>query len=576
MNGPKNRQLLNLTVAGVFWLSAAIGARGQVAEANATNDTGAVTSSNAIKLEDSESTSQTNTVSATEAQAGAGVPGGQPAVRHDQEVTMGSDVLVKPGQTVEKLVVIGGSAKVQGKVRGDVVVIRGNLDVQGEIGGDAVIVLGGATLHTNATVSGDTVTVLGSLKVDNHATIKGDAVAVCGKVDAAPEASIHGDVVPINPGGLFSAPNWLTQWFSQCAFKLRPLATQVGWVWGLAGVFFLFYLVVAAIFTAPVRATVEELTRRPATAFMMGLLTLLLFPLVSIILMVTGLGLFVVPFVLAAVFLAAVFGKVALFEWVGLGLGHRFGSGTFPKPLAAFVLGFVVITVLYLVPVLGLLTWGLTGIWGLGGGVMAAFGGLRREMPEKPASPAASTAPSYPPPVMMAAEPVAAGGANANLSSGSGSGAGAEAAPSQAAGPGPASVALQPSVPDVLAYPKASFWERMGAAFLDIILVSILGGIVHVAPLGFLVALAYFAGMWAWKGTTIGGTVLGLKVVRLDGQPVTFSVALVRALAAAFSALVLFLGFLWIAWDKDKQGWHDRIAGTVVLKLPRGMPLVCL
>jgi uncharacterized RDD family membrane protein YckC len=116
----------------------------------------------------------------------------------------------------------------------------------------------------------------------------------------------------------------------------------------------------------------------------------------------------------------------------------------------------------------------------------------------------------------------------------------------------------------------------MGAGFLDILLVSILGSFVHHGPLGFLIALAYFTGMWTWKGTTIGGIVLGLKVVRTDGQPVTFAVALVRALAAAFSIVVLFLGFLWIAWDSEKQGWHDKIAGTVVLKLPRGTPLVCL
>jgi uncharacterized RDD family membrane protein YckC len=72
----------------------------------------------------------------------------------------------------------------------------------------------------------------------------------------------------------------------------------------------------------------------------------------------------------------------------------------------------------------------------------------------------------------------------------------------------------------------------------------------------------------------VGGIVLGLKVVRVDGQPVTFAVALVRALAAGFSVIVLFLGFLWIAWDREKQGWHDRIAGTVVLRLPRGTPLI--
>ena len=116
----------------------------------------------------------------------------------------------------------------------------------------------------------------------------------------------------------------------------------------------------------------------------------------------------------------------------------------------------------------------------------------------------------------------------------------------------------------------------MGAAFLDVVLVAILSNVVGGAPLGFLVALAYFAGMWAWKGTTVGGIVLNLKVVRLDDQPVTITVGLVRALAAAFSAVVFFLGFLWIAWDKEKQSWHDKIAGTVVVRLPRGMPLVCL
>ena len=114
----------------------------------------------------------------------------------------------------------------------------------------------------------------------------------------------------------------------------------------------------------------------------------------------------------------------------------------------------------------------------------------------------------------------------------------------------------------------------MGAAFLDAVLIGISGAVV--GPLFPLVALAYFSAMWAWKGTTIGGIVLGLKVVRFDGQPVTFAVALVRSLAAAFSIVVLFLGILWIAWDAEKQGWHDKIAGTVVLKLPRGTPLVCI
>jgi len=132
------------------------------------------------------------------------------------------------------------------------------------------------------------------------------------------------------------------------------------------------------------------------------------------------------------------------------------------------------------------------------------------------------------------------------------------------------------NIPEAFAYPRASFWERMGAGFLDVVLVGFLMGVLHKPPLGFLASLAYFAGMWAWKGTTVGGVVLGLKVVRLDGYPVTFLVPIVRALAAAFSIVVFFLGFLWIVWDREKQGWHDKIAGTVVIRLPKGAPLVML
>lgn len=125
----------------------------------------------------------------------------------------------------------------------------------------------------------------------------------------------------------------------------------------------------------------------------------------------------------------------------------------------------------------------------------------------------------------------------------------------------------------------------MGAIFLDVVVVSVLMVMIHALPplrslrplpFGFFVALAYFAGMWAWKGTTIGGTVLGLKVVRLDDKPVTISVALVRGLASALSFIVMFLGFFWMIWDSEKQTWHDKIAGTVVVRSPRVMPLVCL
>jgi len=145
--------------------------------------------------------------------------------------------------------------------------------------------------------------------------------------------------------------------------------------------------------------------------------------------------------------------------------------------------------------------------------------------------------------------------------------------------PGVASASPLPgNVPEAYGYPRAGFWERMAAAFLDWVIVGFLAGfigaITHKPGFTFLVALIYFAGMWTWKATTVGGVVLGLKVVRQDGYPVTLLVCIVRALAAAFAIVIFFLGFLWIVFDREHQGWHDKIAGTVVIKLPKGTPLV--
>jgi len=240
-----------------------------------------------------------------------------------------------------------------------------------------------------------------------------------------------------------------------------------------------------------------------------------------------------------------------------------------------------------MVPFLGLFTLIVLDIWSLGVAVTAVISRSRREAPPRPAPPIAPVgAGSWSTP----AQPFAPGfsGAPAGTTE-----AGLAATPASAppvttgaaaglAGEVPripptipsAATGLQP--PDALAYPRASFWERMGAGFLDVVLVGILSHFIPF-PFAFLVgSVAYFTGMWAWKGTTVGNVVLNLKVVRLDGQPVTFAVALVRALAAWLSAVVLFLGFFWIAWDQERQGWHDKIAGTTVVKLPKGMSLISL
>ena len=80
--------------------------------------------------------------------------------------------------------------------------------------------------------------------------------------------------------------------------------------------------------------------------------------------------------------------------------------------------------------------------------------------------------------------------------------------------------------------------------------------------------------MWKLRGSTIGGIVCGLKVVRLDDRPLDWSTAVVRALGCFLSFVVMGLGFIWVAFDDQKQSWHDKIAGTTVVRVPKGVSLV--
>jgi uncharacterized RDD family membrane protein YckC len=89
-----------------------------------------------------------------------------------------------------------------------------------------------------------------------------------------------------------------------------------------------------------------------------------------------------------------------------------------------------------------------------------------------------------------------------------------------------------------------------------------------VAPAG------YGAVIWKMKGTASGGLVCGLKFVRREGTELTWDTAIVRALGCFLSMVVCGLGFLWIVFDEDRQAWHDKIAGTLVVRTPPPQSLV--
>ena len=79
--------------------------------------------------------------------------------------------------------------------------------------------------------------------------------------------------------------------------------------------------------------------------------------------------------------------------------------------------------------------------------------------------------------------------------------------------------------------------------------------------------LAYFPWFWARDGATPGMRMFGLHVVRdRDGGPISGGQAILRLIGYWVDGLVFYLGYIWILIDKRKRGWHDLIAGTVVVK----------
>lgn len=83
-----------------------------------------------------------------------------------------------------------------------------------------------------------------------------------------------------------------------------------------------------------------------------------------------------------------------------------------------------------------------------------------------------------------------------------------------------------------------------------------------------VISLAYFTYFHGLKGRTPGKMILGLQVLTTEGAPIRFGTAFLRSVGYLVSS-IFYLGFIWAAFDRRKQGWHDKIAGTVVVILPR-------
>jgi uncharacterized RDD family membrane protein YckC/cytoskeletal protein CcmA (bactofilin family) len=495
---------------------------------------------------------------------------------HDTPPVFGTQT-IPAGKTQRGAVSISGDTIVDGELSGEAVSVLGSTTVNGSVGDAAVSVLGTTTV--NGRVKGAAVAILGDVVLGPEAVVEGEVVAVLGAVRRAPGAQVAGGVQQVGGSFLtFGDFEWIRAYFMECLRWGRPLAfgEHLGWAWGVAGIFLVFYALLALIFPRGVERCAEALEQKPGGTILAALLAVLVTPILFVLLAITGIGIVLIPFLAAAGFFATLFGKAAVLAWFGRRVTGLFGPGVLGHAVFAVLIGGVIVTLLYCIPFLGFLLWKLFGVLGLGMVVYVLAGALRRERPAAPAFTAPAPAGAAANPFVAPAAAAAAPGVSAPVAEPPP--AGPEFTPAfTAAAAAPAFAAAMPG-PSAATLPRAGFWIRTAAASLDFLMIAFALGMMGLLDGGpgllFLGVATYCAVMWKLKGTTIGGVICGLKVVRLDDRPVDWGVAIVRALSAFLSLFAAGLGFIWVAFDDERQSWHDKIAGTTIVRVPKGTSLL--
>jgi len=502
--------------------------------------------------------------------------------RRNEVVGIGQDVHIKADERVGEAIVIFGNLIVDGMVDNQVVVIGGRVKINGPVG-EMVLVLSNGELGADA-------------------SIKHDAVVVGGRLENPHSVKIGGSTVSIEQH--FPQFGAGLDWFRQGLVLGRPVVPALRMTWIVAGAFLAFYLFIALILGRAVNSTAVTLETKPGGTLLAALLFLPGFPLFILLLLATGIGVLLVPFVMIALFFAALFGKVAFLAFVGRAVLRPAGANTMGIAVLATLIGGIIVTLLYGIWYLGFALWALTTWIGIGMVIMTLISALKRERPKPaaktPIGPApvpagsaptstapAATAPAVSSLTLPMSAAVASGIVGDAVDEASAGGVAGNAPESTVAPESAAAPEAPPPIPPVQAtsslvsspisavgYERANFGIRLAAILIDVILVGAV-----IGPLGgggmFPIFLGlYCALLWFYRGTSVGGIICGLKIVRLDGRALDLPTAIVRTLGAFLSVICVGLGFLWVIWDPEKQTWHDKIAGTTVIRVPKGMSLV--
>jgi hypothetical protein len=269
----------------------------------------------------------------------------------EDRLSLKEDIDVAKGEAQDNIISFGGHVTVEGEVRKSIFVLGGSITLSGEVG-DSVVGIGTAVvLKSSAVVRGDVASLGGTLQKEPGCTIQGDTIYFKGGKDLSRLLS----------GGILT-------------FPLIPILLIIK----LIGFFVWLFiaLVVAALFPRQLALASSQIRTAFWPVVGTGLAVLILFSGLVIVFALLSIVLIGIPFLLilgAFGLLVKIFGQVALFYFFGESLGKS-SSRRNPAPLAAVVIGLLVVTLLKFIPILGFLFSFCLSVIGWGVTIRTKFG----------------------------------------------------------------------------------------------------------------------------------------------------------------------------------------------------------
>src|SRR6201998_2858303 len=407
---------------------------------------------------------------------------------------------------------------------GDVVVIHGHARIDGVVNGDLALI--GSDAVIRGTINGDMIAVASQARFEEGAVVNGDFSSVVSAVERDKDLQVNGRRYNLDFFPASTATN-LGQWLTGTIFFLRPMSPDsfISWFWALLVLG--LCLAIGHFFPKPVGETGAILRGRAPASVLCGLAIVPAAALLCFLLLMTVIGAVAIPLVIAAVFALAVVGNAVVFQLIGQRIAPQMSNQKYPA-LIWIALGAVICWIVYCIPLIGFLAGSIVLLAGLGSFSLYLIDRSKNRVPiaQLPGGTAVESPKPAAPPARLAA---------------------------------PLAVARTT--------PSVTFWPRLGANAIDLVIILALISLFHVHRVFLAAWVLYRFAMYIWRSATIGELALNLRVQRFDGTLITgdYGTAVVRALSSLLSLLPLGLGFFWTLFDPARETWHDKITNTQVV-----------